>query len=311
MLLQIVASWDLLSADKLLVTAILPPEVLGKKALPRPPQGPATAEPVTLSYETAKKECIAKVAKIVRECRRINEKYNDPYFDLEDRLDSNLPLSVPQDPGSDDSGTLSGTYDLMKDNASAGRIELYANDTSEDSFDQSTSPSFAPSVKRIADIFDNPQFFVDGASSQDIKQGQEGDCWFLSALSALCSLENGEQLLEKVCPAEARDPEVGIYGFLFFRDGEWTSVVIDDKLYLLHPDYDYGNEDIKEMLGSSSRYDSAEEYRKTFQVSFAQYQNHLSIDRIWTEQLKSVVQSSKHPSWWNLDPSYRESLCQR
>ena len=259
----------MLDTDKTPVTAILPPEVLGKKAPPQTPQGPAIAENVTLSYETAKKQCIAKVAKIVRECRRINEKYSDPYFDLEDKTDCNLPLSAPTDDESDDSDApLTGTYDLMKDNVSAGRIELYANNRSEDFPSQRTGPTFPPSVKRVADIFDNPRFFVDGASSQDIKQGQEGDCWFLSALSAICSLDDGQRLLDRVCPAEARDPEVGVYGFLFFRDGEWTSVVIDDKLYLLHPDYDFGDGEVKYMWERSTvRWDAEEEYRKAFQVS--------------------------------------------
>ena len=271
----------LFTTNSLSVTAILPPEVLGKKASPRMPQGPATAENVTVSYEAARKDCITKVAKIIQECRRINEKYSDPYFDLEAKTDCNLPLSIFEDRESDSSAApLTGTYNLMKDNASAGRIELYATDTSEESLTESTDPSFAPSVKRVADIFDNPQFFVDGASSQDIKQGQEGDCWFLSALSALCSLENGEQLIERVCPAEARDPEVGVYGFLFYRDGEWTSVVIDDKLYLLHPDYDYGSDEVKDMWGSSPRYDAAEEYRKAFQVSFAYCRSQFSVTHL-------------------------------
>ena len=213
---------------------------------------------------------MAKVVKIVRECRRVNEKYTDPYFDLNNPWDCCIALSNTQDSGSNNGGTvpLSGEYNLVNDGSTAGRIELYANDTSSDTSDSPSYPSFPPSVKRVADIFDNPQFFVDGASSKDIRQGSEGDCWFLSALSALCSLETGEQLFEKVCPAEARDPEVGVYGFLLFRDGEWTSVVIDDKLFLSQPDYDDSDDQVKDMWQQNkARYDAQEEYRKAFQVS--------------------------------------------
>lgn len=31
---------------------------------------------------------------------------------------------------------------------------------------------------------------------------------------------------------------IGIYGFVFFRDGEWVYSIIDDKLYLTSPDWD-------------------------------------------------------------------------
>ena len=210
------------------------------------------------------------MAKIVRECRRINEKYSDPYFNLNYGYDCLVALSDTQNTGSSESSSapFSGEYNLVKDDATAGRIELYANDATSDISNFPSFPSIPPSVKRVADIFDNPRFFVDGATSGDIRQGREGDCWFLSAIAALCSLETGEQLLEKVCLAEARDPEVGVYGFLLFRDGEWISVIVDDKLFLSQPDYDYSDDQVKNMWESSKiRYDAQEEYRKAFQVS--------------------------------------------
>lgn len=43
-------------------------------------------------------------------------------------------------------------------------------------------------------------------------------------------------MIERVCVA--RDEQVGVYGFVFHRDGEWFSEIIDDKLYLKKPDYD-------------------------------------------------------------------------
>ncbi len=62
------------------------------------------------------------------------------------------------------------------------------------------------------DIFENPVFFQEGASASDVRQGQNGDCWFLSALCAIC---NKKDLIDKVCVA--RDEEVGVYGFVFHR----------------------------------------------------------------------------------------------
>ena len=96
-----------------------------------------------------------------------------------------------------------------------------------------------PAAKRVNYIFDNPQFYVDGASADDIRQGNEGDCWFLCALAALCTMQNEINLVKKVCVKY--DEKVGVYGFVFFRDGEWRSEIVDDILYLSRENY----EDIK------------------------------------------------------------------
>ena len=72
------------------------------------------------------------------------------------------------------------------------------------------------SVKRVEDIFHAPQFFIDGASANDVRQGKEGDCWFMSAL---CTLSNKEGLIQKVCVK--RDEQVGVYGFVFNRGKSW------------------------------------------------------------------------------------------
>lgn len=123
-----------------------------------------------------------------------------------------------------------------------------------------------PSVKRIEDIFDHPEFFVDGASAGDIRQGRQGDCWFLSALSTMCKLEPTDDLIDRVCVA--RDPDVGVYGFLVFRDGEWTSVIIDDKLYLREPDFEFADLRTRSKWEENRiRVNSAEECRKEFQTN--------------------------------------------
>lgn len=67
-------------------------------------------------------------------------------------------------------------------------------------------------LTRVQDIFDNPRFFVDGASANDIRQGNDGDCWLMSAL---CTLSNKKDLIDRVCVA--RDEDVGVYGFVFHR----------------------------------------------------------------------------------------------
>jgi hypothetical protein len=120
---------------------------------------------------------------------------------------------------------------------------------------------FAPgSVKRVEDIFEKPEFFKSGATANDIRQGRDGDCWFMSAL---CTLGNKPGLIERVCVA--RDEKVGVYGFVFYRDGEWISEVIDDKLYLTKPDYDESWAE-RVMIEDARRINSEEDYRKIYQV---------------------------------------------
>jgi hypothetical protein len=88
-------------------------------------------------------------------------------------------------------------------------------------------------VHRVDWIFDEPSFTVDGFSSSDVQQGSNGDCWWIAAVATLCSMEG---LMDRVCVA--RDAECGVYGFVFYRDGEWISTVVDDSLYVRYKDYD-------------------------------------------------------------------------
>ena len=64
----------------------------------------------------------------------------------------------------------------------------------------------------LQDIFENPQFTVDDATASDVRQGNDGDCWFLSAL---CAIGNKKGLIDRVCVA--KDELVGVYGFVFHR----------------------------------------------------------------------------------------------
>jgi Calpain family cysteine protease len=122
------------------------------------------------------------------------------------------------------------------------------------------SSAIPEGVKRVGDIFEDPKFFVEGASANDVRQGSDGDCWFLAALATLA---NKPDLIERICVA--RDEKVGVYGFVFHRDGEWVSEIIDDKLYLIKPDYDASWLE-RMMLDGHRRINSEEEYKKLYQV---------------------------------------------
>ncbi|KAG9292486.1 hypothetical protein G9A89_001559 [Geosiphon pyriformis] len=82
-------------------------------------------------------------------------------------------------------------------------------------------------VARIPRIMSSPRFYADGVHPGDIVQGLVGDCWFLSAISTCANIPG---LLETICVA--RDEEVGVYGFIFFKDGDWVSTVVDDQLFV-------------------------------------------------------------------------------
>ncbi|UKZ76748.1 hypothetical protein TrVFT333_004458 [Trichoderma virens FT-333] len=193
------------------------------------------------SYETAAAMCRAKVEKIVQECRRVNKKYRDPHFDLEadlklcrrDCLESLSNFEPLDNPGKD----------------------------------------FRPgSAKRVVEIFDKPQFYVEGPTANDVRQGRDGDCWLMSAL---CTLSNKNGLIEKLCVAH--DQDVGVYGFVFYRDGEWISEIVDDFLYLTKSDYDEKHWE-RVLFDELERVNPEEAYRKVYQSNssalyFAQCQH--------------------------------------
>ncbi|KAF9919916.1 hypothetical protein FBU30_010373 [Linnemannia zychae] len=86
-------------------------------------------------------------------------------------------------------------------------------------------------TKRFPELFRNPVFFMNGVSPDDIQQGSVGDCWFVASLAVISNIPG---LLEQLCVK--RNEEVGVYGFIFFKDGDWVSTVVDDQmLYKIHP----------------------------------------------------------------------------
>ena len=50
-----------------------------------------------------------------------------------------------------------------------------------------------------------------------------GDCWVLSAMGAVATKP---ELIKKLCVEY--DQVVGVYGFIFCRDGDWVDVIIDE-----------------------------------------------------------------------------------
>uniref|UniRef100_A0A0N4Z0X0 Calpain catalytic domain-containing protein n=1 Tax=Parastrongyloides trichosuri TaxID=131310 RepID=A0A0N4Z0X0_PARTI len=87
--------------------------------------------------------------------------------------------------------------------------------------------------KRPGEIVSNPQLFVEGAEPNDVTQGILGNCWFVSASSALT---HNKYLMNKVIPND-QDQEwkegnkyTGCFRFCFWRFGEWLEVVVDDLL---------------------------------------------------------------------------------
>ncbi|KAL8840737.1 MAG: hypothetical protein Q9170_001175 [Blastenia crenularia] len=205
------------------VYSILPANVYAKTKAAQSPAGLIHGQATGRSYEQAAADCIAAVDCISKECRRVNLKYRDPHFDIE--------------------------FDLKRNRRDClDSLTGIPNDLSP------------KSVKRIPDIFDEPIFFKEGASANDVRQGFNGDCWFLSALCAIC---NKKSLVDQVCVH--RDETVGVYGFVFHRDGEWIQTIIDDKLYLIASDW-YETTESKKTWEEVRRVDPEEEYRKANQT---------------------------------------------
>ncbi|KAL9131646.1 MAG: hypothetical protein Q9217_000457 [Psora testacea] len=208
------------------VRNVLPSDIYAQNKALKTPKGEVNGQRAVKSYDQATLECKRAVEKIAKECRRVNHKYRDQHFDIE--------------------------FDLKR-----GPRDCL------DGLERKSAASLASpgSVKRVPDIFQKPQFYIDDASASDVRQGFNGDCWFLSAL---CAISNKKHLIDRVCVA--RDEQVGVYGFVFHRDGEWFHTVIDDKLYLTASDWWESSDSGRQTFGLINRQDAEESYRKAYQT---------------------------------------------
>ncbi|KAH8673536.1 hypothetical protein BX600DRAFT_508788 [Xylariales sp. PMI_506] len=209
--------------------AILPFDPVPLPATPERPN-----ELLSASYDRAVDECRRKVKKIIQECRRVNTRYRDPGWDI----DWDLKMVK---------GSCLNYLGSNKFDVGAPRV--------------SSSTSVPKAVKRVHEIFDKPTF-MKNIDSSDVKQGNIGNCWFIASLSALANVEDG---IKKMCVEY--DTKIGIYGFVFFRDGEWVYSIIDDKLYLTSPNWDSPSMQ-RDLLSQIDREheDAEQNYRRTYQT---------------------------------------------
>lgn len=229
-------------------------------ARPHPDTVVAVSRNAAESYEAAAAECRERVRRAAAECRRTNEKFTDPDFDVESDPKDNCLYGLERPWEDDDLFFIFGAEGAPRqaghprgrtgpgDVRARGRAAPMKESVrprrgppdgpprpraDEDGAGGGWGPS-PGSVHRVDWIFENPQFTVNGYSSSDIKQGESGDCWWLAAVATIA---HRRDLMDRVCVA--RDEACGVYGFCFFRDGEWVSAVVDDNLYLTHEDFDH------------------------------------------------------------------------
>jgi hypothetical protein len=178
------------------VFTVLPDNPYARKKAAKTPHGTVSGQRAAKSYEEARAECEKDVNRIIRECRRLNQKYRDLHFDIEWDLKSGQRNCLDG---------LSTPGDSMKPKG-VKRITVCSP------FHQHCRIGIA---KLSQDIFEKPQFFINGPTAGDVRQGRDGDCYLMAAL---CGLGNMEGLIDKVCVKHDEDCQaVGVYGFVFFR----------------------------------------------------------------------------------------------
>ncbi|XPS78438.1 hypothetical protein M3J09_010451 [Ascochyta lentis] len=247
------------------VTKIFPPSLYANLLPPQRKSGLVKGKNAAESYEAAAKACRARIERIVRECERTNEKFTDPDFDIEVRSDNCLNgLMQWYEDSERASPTVSPTRlgyaldTIIQAKVLRHDVAPFSLSSTADVLLSSRSdvPIDGPgAIHRIDWIFDKPKFEIEGFTSSDVVQGANGNCWFIAALATICS---NQSLIKRVCVA--RDERCGVYGFAFYRDGEWIWTVVDDNLFLTKRDFDacgdtYDPSGIKETM-----------YKKTHQT---------------------------------------------
>jgi len=107
-------------------------------------------------------------------------------------------------------------------------------------------------AEELCDPGETPQFVDDGAASSDCKQGNLGDCWFISAMSVLVTrdellvggqrgMEYDSQMIIDKNIADLMSKGVyppifhkfrnrGLYIIRFYKNFEWVYVIIDERI---------------------------------------------------------------------------------
>jgi len=65
--------------------------------------------------------------------------------------------------------------------------------------------------------------------SEDVKQGNLGDCWLMGALAALAGFQDG-RFVRALFPGQSRYNPVGVYAVRLCFAGNWTETLVDDRL---------------------------------------------------------------------------------
>ncbi|CAH0057488.1 unnamed protein product [Clonostachys solani] len=247
------------------VTSIFPRE-LYKTIDPDFVPASARVRNAAQSYEDARTKCLELVRTAVADCESTNSKFCDPEFDLEQdfffELDDCLygleRCNCAEESSDDDEDEHhhpkhgeQSARPSKSSRSSKSKKPPHKCSRNKPANRQGvlacTAKTRPQAVHRIPWIFDNPQFTVDGFSGSDIKQGAIGDCWWLVGVG---NIAHRKDLMNKICVA--RDEECGVYGFVFFKDGEWVPTIIDDNLYLHTEDYGASDE-IYDSSGKKTR----------------------------------------------------------
>ena len=65
------------------VSGVLPGNIFARAKAAHEPRGVVHGQAALKSYDATRAECSAAVAKIAKECRRVNMRYRDPHYDIE------------------------------------------------------------------------------------------------------------------------------------------------------------------------------------------------------------------------------------
>lgn len=119
------------------------------------------------------------------------------------------------------------TDDLFPPNENS----ILAKDSAGNFIDKKDGPKFEKLFKleeiewkRASDIFPQQLLFEGEISVDDVKQGKIGNCYFLSAIAALCEFPS---LINQIFITKEVNKD-GLYKVILFIDGEYQVVLVDD-----------------------------------------------------------------------------------